>query len=242
MKSNLANIYGSPGSRVRFTAILKLFLPFLLIIFLIGLLIGNVTGKIMSSQMYYLVLVILIIFGALMYDVSAKSFGAFLKGARGEEIVARELSMLQSCWSIFHGVPTNGIRGTISGTDFDHIIVGPAGIILVETKNWTGDVTVEAGSIKLNGISPSRSPIEQVRKEAKQLGHILEEYVDPDTYVHLIVAFASNTINEEILKIDEVGICNARKLNDYINSLPHYDNFTKEKQQLLIEQLARLSE
>lgn len=242
MKTNLANIYGSPGSRVRFTGLLKLFFPFILIVFFLGILIGNLTGKLMPAQMYAVVMLVLVIFGWLMYDVSAKSFGAFLKGARGEEIVARELSMLSNDWSIFHGIPTSGVMGTLGGTDFDHIVVGPAGIIIVETKNWTGRITVESGLVNINGVPPSRSPFEQIRKEAIQLSRILDKNVEPSTPLYMVIAFASDAFEAESTNIDDITLCNARKLRDYIMSLPRYENVDKQKQQLLIEHLAKLSE
>lgn len=242
MKTNLANIYGSPGTRVRFTGLLKLFFPFILIIFLLGLLFGSVVGEIMPSKMYAIIILVLIVFGWLMYDVAAKSFSAFLKGARGEEIVARELSLLSNEWSIFHGIPTNGIIGTLGGTDFDHIVVGAAGIIIVETKNWTGKITIEGGLINQNGVPPSRSPLEQIRKEAIQLSQILDKNVEPSTPLYMVIAFASNTLENEVANIDDITICNVRKLREHIMSLPRYEKASNQKQQLLIEHLAKLSE
>lgn len=196
----------------------------------------------MHPKMYAIVILVLVIIGWLMYDVAAKSFGAFLKGARGEEIVARELSMLSKDWHVFHGIPTNGVMGTLGGTDFDHIIVGPAGIIIVETKNWTGKISVEGGIIHINGVSPSRSPIEQVRKEALQLCNIIKEFAEPGTKISIAIAFASNTFEDELSRIDDVTICNARKLREFIMSLDKNNNVSEQKQQLLIEHLAKLCE
>lgn len=242
MKTGLANIYGSPGTRVRFAGLLKMFFPFMLIIFLFGVLLGNLTGKFMPTQMYAIVTIVLIIFGWLMYDVAAKSFIAFLKGARGEEIVARELSLLSSDWHIFHGIPTSGVGASLGGTDFDHIIVGPAGIIIVETKNWTGKLSVEGGSINLNGVPPTHSPLEQIRKEATQFCKILDKNLEPSTQFNMIIAFASNSLEEETTKIDNIAVCNARKLREVIMSLPKDENISSDKQQLLIEHLANLCE
>lgn len=242
MKTNLANVYGSPGTRVRFAGLIKMFLPFMLIIFLFGVLLGNLTGKFMSTQMYAIGIIVLIIFGWLMYDVAAKSFIAFLKGARGEEIVARELSMLSNNWFIFHGIPTSGVGESLGGSDFDHIIVGPAGIIIVETKNWTGKLSVEGGIINVNGVPPSRSPVVQIRKEATQLSKILGKNVDPNTPLYMVIAFASNNLEEEITKIDDIAICNARNIREHIMSLPNYEIASEDKHQLLIEHLAKLSE
>lgn len=242
MKTNLANIYGSPGTRVRFTGLLKLFFPFILIIFLLGLLIGSIMGEIMLPKMYAIIILVLVVFGWLMYDVAAKSFSAFLKGARGEEIVARELSMLSNEWSVFHGIPTNGVSGTMGGADFDHIVVGPVGIIIIETKNWTGKLSIEGGLISINGSTPTRSPLAQIRKEAVQLSQILDKNVEPTTPLFMVIAFASNTVEDEIAQIDDIAICNVRKLRDYIMRLPRYENLSKQKHQLLIEHLAKLSE
>ena len=242
MKTNLANIYGSPGTRVRFTGLLKIFFPFMLIIFLFGILIGNMTNTILPPQLSAVIMLVLVIFGWLMYDVAAKSFGAFLKGARGEEIVARELSLLSKDWHVFHGIPTNGIKGTLGGADFDHIIVGPIGIVIVETKNWTGKITIEGGVINLNGVTPSRSPLEQIRREATQLCKVLDKNVEASTPLYKVIAFASDTLENEITKIDEIVVCNVRKLRQHLLSLPHFQQISEEKHQLLIEHLTKLSE
>lgn len=49
-------------------------------------------------------------------------------------------------------------------------------------------------------------------------------------------------ITTQIAQIDDIAICNVRKLRDYIMRLPRYENLSKQKHQLLIEHLAKLSE
>ena len=62
-----------------------------------------------------------------------RRLGNFLKGAKGEEWVARELSFLDSNYTVF-----NGLRLGSGKYNLDHVIVGPSGIFVVETKNWKG--------------------------------------------------------------------------------------------------------
>jgi hypothetical protein len=55
------------------------------------------------------------------------------KGALGEIAVGRILEQLGPEWLVLHAVPVG--RGT---SDIDHLIVGPAGVFTVNTKNHAG--------------------------------------------------------------------------------------------------------
>lgn len=62
---------------------------------------------------------------------SAQSFAA---GARGERIVGRQLSKWAPCdgWYVLHAVPV-GRRGA----DIDHVVIGPFGVVTLNTKATT---------------------------------------------------------------------------------------------------------
>jgi hypothetical protein len=62
------------------------------------------------------------------------------EGAAGERKTARQLARLPASWRVWHDL--NGPRGNI-----DHLVVGPAGVFVLDTKNWQRrTVTFERGA------------------------------------------------------------------------------------------------
>ena len=60
------------------------------------------------------------------------------RGAEGEKRTAKELEKLGSDWKVRHDL--NGRYGNV-----DHMVIGPAGVLLLDTKAWLyGTTTVTA--------------------------------------------------------------------------------------------------
>ena len=109
-------------------------------------------------------------FGAVLFAVAAvftfwtgtrglRRVERFFKGARGEEKVAGVLAGLPDGFHVFNDFK--------AGSAFvDHVVLGPTGVFSIETKCWSGEVTVEEGSVLVNGRLPSRDPIPQAVKES----------------------------------------------------------------------------
>lgn len=55
---------------------------------------------------------------------------AWKLGAEGEEVVAAELALLGPRWKTLHSVPVGN-----RGSDIDHVVIGPAGIFTINSKN-----------------------------------------------------------------------------------------------------------
>ena len=53
--------------------------------------------------------------------------------ARAERSVARELSRLDPGWWVLHSIPLGG-----SGEDVDHLVIGTAGVFVLETRSHPG--------------------------------------------------------------------------------------------------------
>ena len=68
------------------------------------------------------------------------------RGAEGEEAVARRLERLPNPWAVVHDL-TVGSRGA----NLDHLVLGPAGIFVLNTKNLTGRLTVYEHCVLQNG-------------------------------------------------------------------------------------------
>ncbi|MFC3807858.1 nuclease-related domain-containing protein [Terrabacter sp. MAHUQ-38] len=65
-------------------------------------------------------------------------------GAEGERRVAAALAHLPDGWVVLHD---RLLRPGRSGVNLDHVVVGPAGIFLVDAKNWAGGTTVHDGNL-----------------------------------------------------------------------------------------------
>ena len=77
----------------------------------------------------------------------ARRAEAFEKGAAGEERTAEVLARLPAGWTAIHDVRWPSRRLA----NIDHVVVGPGGIFVVDSKNWSGRVTVDTGVLRQNG-------------------------------------------------------------------------------------------
>jgi hypothetical protein len=73
---------------------------------------------------------------------------AWAAGAEGEQRTASVLSELQADgWQLLHDVHWPGRPFA----NIDHIAVGPAGVLVIDSKNWSGRVDVRHGVLRQNG-------------------------------------------------------------------------------------------
>jgi hypothetical protein len=79
-------------------------------------------------------------------STSAARTGAGGGGAKGEERVASQLVQLDDRWAVVHDL-TIGRKGA----NLDHLVIGPAGVFVLNTKNLTGKLTVYEHAILHNG-------------------------------------------------------------------------------------------
>lgn len=79
---------------------------------------------------------------------------AWSTGAAGEEQVAAALAGLQQFgWVLLHDVAWPGRPRA----NLDHVLVGPGGVLIVDTKNWSGTVTVDATrGLRCNGYRKTK--------------------------------------------------------------------------------------
>jgi hypothetical protein len=117
---------------------------------------------------------------------------AWRRGANGERITALWLGRLPDGWHVFHDVPV-GERGA----NIDHVVVGPAGVFTVNTKNLTGKLWVGAKSIRRNG-----HPTDYLRKavaEASRASRLLSAALGRQVGVRAVLAILADewTILEE---------------------------------------------
>ncbi|GAA2838032.1 nuclease-related domain-containing protein [Kitasatospora aburaviensis] len=105
-----------------------------------------------------------------------------LRGLEGEQIVGAGLEPLKAAgWKVLHGVPLP------SGSNIDHVVIGPPGVFTVNSKHhpgatvWVGDKIVK---VNRNGFPY----LENSEFEAGRTARLLSEWCGFDVPVHPVIA------------------------------------------------------
>jgi hypothetical protein len=80
-------------------------------------------------------------------DRAAKVAAAWEAGQLGEERLARVLEELAP--DGYRHLPDRALPG--SSANIDHLLVGPAGVFVLDAKCWTGELTMSAGTLRQDG-------------------------------------------------------------------------------------------
>ena len=212
-------ILGSPGERARFSGLLRAALPLGAVLVLCGYALGALNPWQAGLPTAAKGAVVLLLAAGIFFATAATQgrVEAFFKGARGEEQVAIMLATLPAAYTVLHGVEL-GRGGRWRGRNVDHIVVGPTGITLVETKNWRGRVSFAEGRLTVDGADPTRPPIDQVRAEARNLADWLARQVPGAPPIRPLICFVGEAFDEGLRTIDEITICNSGRLVEAIVS------------------------
>lgn len=118
--------------------------------------------------------VVLSVYGNKLINNSKKEGYSWQKGNEGEIIVADYLNTLPEDYFVFNDVKLPGNGGNI-----DHIVVGPTGIYVIETKNYSGKYRIKGNQwlYYKNGhpTEIKNNAGTQVRKNTKDLIKFLNE-------------------------------------------------------------------
>jgi len=74
-----------------------------------------------------------------------RSSERWAKGAEGERLTAAALAALpRAQWRVLHDVPWPGRPRA----NLDHVAIGPGGVFVIDSKNWSGAVAVRDGVLR----------------------------------------------------------------------------------------------
>jgi len=212
LSSRFARVYGSPGEAPRVLGLLRAFWPLLLICLATGYLVrALLPAPELSLSQVGIFFFLVAVAAAILLAWGDRRLGNFLKGAKGEEWVAHELAFLGSEYAVFNGLRFGGGK-----QNFDHIIVAPAGVFVVETKNWKGSVEFHDGKLYTGGKEPSRPPLKQVKAAAAELVSYLDDSGCGDLPVHSVLCFLETELPEEIMNVNGVVVCSGPRLVDVL--------------------------
>jgi hypothetical protein len=91
------------------------------------------------------------------------------RGAHGERHTARLLDRLtRDGYAVFHDLAVPG-----SPANVDHLVIGPSGVFVIDSKLWTGSVHQGADGLVWHNHYPLDRTLETVRWEAQQVSRVL---------------------------------------------------------------------
>jgi len=208
LSNRFAQVYGSPGEAPRVMGLLRAFWPLLLICLATGYLLRALFPYPTLELSHVGILFFLVaVATAMLLAWGDRRLGNFLKGAKGEEWVAHELAFLPSDYTVF-----NGLRLAGGKQNFDHIVMGPAGVFVVETKNWKGSVEFRSGKLYAGGKEPSRPPLKQVKAATTELVAFLDDSGNGGIPIHSVLCFISTELPEPVMNVNGVIVCSGTHL------------------------------
>lgn len=180
--------------------IVMVFGVIIIIVGIIGIIMLNILGLIIA------------IVGALVYYYGHNEGRSWMKGDKGEKLVSLYLEDLPRGYFTFNDVTIPGGKG-----NFDHIVIGPTGVFLIETKNYSGFFKIYGNDWYSRSSSQKmkRNPGNQVRLNALDLSKFLNKNLNRKIWITGIVALIKN--NFKIINNPKYySVVGARDLNQFI--------------------------
>jgi Nuclease-related domain len=105
---------------------------------------------------------------------------AWRRGAHGERRTARLLDRVtHDGYVVFHDLAIPG-----SPANVDHLVIGPSGVFVIDSKQWRGSVQQGGDGLVWHNHYRLERTLETVRWEAETVGRLLGTPVDPLLCVH----------------------------------------------------------
>jgi hypothetical protein len=135
------------------------------------------------------------------------------RGARGEQRTARQLNRLaHHGWVVFHDLAVPGSRANV-----DHLAIGPAGVFLVDSKNWRGQLVFAPDGTLWHGSYPLTATLATIGFEARAIAGALAV---PGLAVEPLLVVHGSTIPWGEQYLGGVAVLPARRLVATLLALP----------------------
>jgi hypothetical protein len=138
---------------------------------------------------------------------------AWRRGAAGERRTARLLDPLERHgWVVLHDLAVPGSRANI-----DHLVVGPGGVFVVDSKQYRGRLQLDPSGRLWHGRYPLAPTLRSVSFEADRAAQVLP---DPGVAVVPILAIHGAQVPWGKVVMDGVPVVSARRLPSMLRQLP----------------------
>ena len=166
------------------------------------------------------------------------------KGAIGELLVIEQLKILPDDYIVFNDInlklkkPIKHKKSYLKSAQIDHLVVGPSGVYVIETKNWSESTVIE------NFTRNSFTPYDQVGRS----GRVVYRYVNSNKYGNIIQKTYHSIANKEIKVKSIIAITGSKiplKNKEfakvlYSSKIPYY--ILRKEITLSIETIQKLEE
>lgn len=138
----MACSFGTPGYSAGRRGLKFLLIYMLLMVFLTAVICGLFTWGYQRSGLFLTVVGILGGMYLVRRDIREmradfrNDVRPWFRGAQGEIKAARTLDGLPDAFAVFHDYHPRDASGQLARWNFDHVVVGPTGVFVVETKNY----------------------------------------------------------------------------------------------------------
>jgi hypothetical protein len=136
------------------------------------------------------------------------------RGAQGELFVGALLAQLPPEWAVFHGLPVG-----MNGWDIDHVVVGPGGVVTINTKQHRGSPVRVVGETVLVG-DRSVPYLEHAAFEGRRIDTLLRAYLGFTVPIHPVLAFVEPKGVVRAGSPNTVTVLNAADLVAWLTALP----------------------
>jgi hypothetical protein len=137
------------------------------------------------------------------------------RGAAGEEAIGTLLAQLSDDYTVFHDL------AKVAG-DIDHIVVGPTGVFVLETKTHRGKISCSGASLLRDGQPFEKDIVAQAVRNAVWVHDVLRNVIDVDTYVVAVLVFTSAFV-PKLPPVRGVRVVNKRYLLSLLQQAPRRD-------------------
>lgn len=134
----------------------------------------------------------------------------FRKGAVGEAVIGYVLKSLPDDYRVIHDLSTP--FGNI-----DHVVIGPSGAYVIDTKNWKGIVGADGnGELRLNGQPTQKPEIKNLTGRLMSIREKIKVLSSLDPYVQGVFAFPSAYVEAKWGTTGYVHCVKDEQIYDYI--------------------------
>ena len=199
---------------------------FLLALFATGYLV-IITRDIGVLQITFFIVSMIPLGAFLFYQ---RKYHIYKSGSRGEKAVITMLS--KSLSDDYYLI--NEVKLPNSGGDIDHIVMGPSGVFVLETKNWSGKIFANGDQWRRPGRKATGSPSLQVKRNTQKVRQLLENVSalrSIRVWVESVIVFTNQNANFSINN-STVTILKLHQLPSHITKSPNNRLTTEQIQQI----------
>jgi hypothetical protein len=211
----MAKVLGETGRYVSEQSTKK-FLRIFLLLYLFGIALGFAVGYMIGAKQNYITLLFILVLPLAWKYLSKKIKDiesdrlSFRKGATGEAIVGFALDNFPDEFRVIHDLTTP--YGNV-----DHVVIGPTGAYIIDSKNWRGVVAADGnGELLLNGKPTQKTEVKNLSRRIMSIKEKLNVLSSLDPYVQGVFAFPSAYIEAKWGTTGYVHCVKDEQLYDYI--------------------------